>query len=215
LIYSQDNGRKPLHEAVRLGDMATVQSLIQAGADLNKTDCFNVTPLSLVNADSCRALLEHHASTLNIITILTADPAAIIAKLVAHCADLSGFYDSVSENPLCLCAYQFDPYFNWAPVDTRAAIFAWVRDAVTIQFAAASQPFADLPDDCAGDILEFLETYMTHKEMMYFAMHCLSPEANVWVRAVFNAAVVVGAASLFCQRFNIWHDKIRVFYYSI
>jgi hypothetical protein len=64
-----------------------------------------------------------------------------------------------------------------------------------IQFAASSQPFATLPDDCAGDILEFLDMTMPRMEMLYIVTHCASPDAYTWVRKLIAAAVVESVIS--------------------
>ena len=58
------------------------------------------------------------------------------------------------------------------------------------------QPFADLPDDCAGDVLEYFDAPKTRPELVYIATHCSSPEACAWVRKVVAAAVAVSASSL-------------------
>ena len=77
---------------------------------------------------------------------------------------------------------------------------AWALHVFIAQLAATVQLFEELPDDCAGDVLEFFG--MTHNESELIAKHCSSPEAQDWVRAVIAAAaaaVVVGAVRCFPQ----------------
>jgi hypothetical protein len=93
---------------------------------------------------------------------------------------------------LTLRAYQVDPSFLWAPSAARAVIFSWARDTWIAQRATLTEPFAQLPDDCAGDVLEYLDLLMTRKELLRIATYCSSAEANDSVRAVV-AAVAVSA----------------------
>jgi hypothetical protein len=102
---------------------------------------------------------------------------------------------------LSLRAHQLDPAFLWAPPAARYAVVAWARDVFIAQHAGSIQPFERLPDDCAGDVLEFFG--MTHNESELIAKHCSSPEAQDWVRAVIAAAaaaVVVGAVRCFHKK---------------
>ena len=92
---------------------------------------------------------------------------------------------------LSLRAYHLDPCFLWAPPMACAAVFAWAQRVFVAQLAATIQPFEKLPDDCAGDVLEFFG--MTHTESELIAKHCSSLEARAWVRKVVASAVVVGA----------------------
>ena len=92
---------------------------------------------------------------------------------------------------LSLRAHQLDPAFLWAPPAARYAVVAWARDVFIAQHAGSIQPFERLPDDCAGDVLEFFG--MTRNEFDLIAKHCSSPEAQGWVRAVIAAAVAVRA----------------------
>ena len=96
---------------------------------------------------------------------------------------------------LSLRAHHFGPAFLWAPPAARSAVFAWARVVFIAQHAGSTQPFERLPDDCAGDVLEFFG--MTHNESELIAKHCSSPEAQDWVRAVIAAAVAVGAMKFF------------------
>jgi len=99
---------------------------------------------------------------------------------------------------LSLRAHQLDPAFLWAPPAVRSAVVAWARDVFIAQHAGSIQPFERLPDDCAGDVLEFFG--MTHNESELMAKHCSSPEAQDWVRAVIAAAVAVGAIRCFHKK---------------
>jgi hypothetical protein len=60
-----------------------------------------------------------------------------------------------------------------------------------VQLACDTPPFGDVSDDCAGDILEYLETAMTRAEALHIASHCSSPEAYTWVRSVVAEATAV------------------------
>ena len=100
---------------------------------------------------------------------------------------------------LALRAHHLDPSFLWIPPAARAAVVAWTRDAYMAQHACSINPFQRLPEDCAGDVLEFFGT--SPKESELAAFHCSSLVAQNWVRAVLAAAVVVGAITSF-------HEKI-------
>jgi len=101
---------------------------------------------------------------------------------------------------LSLRDYQLDPSFLWAPRAACAAVFAWVRSAAIAQSASTCEAFAELPDDCAGDVLEFiLVTHLSRQESLHIATHSPSPEAHAWLHAVVNAAIAVS----FCFFFNI------------
>lgn len=84
--------------------------------------------------------------------------------------------------------------FLWAPAPARAAIFLWARNTFVVQLAKTVEPFEKLPEDCAGDVLEFLDIAMTRKEALHIATHCSSPEACAWVRAVVAAAAASAIA---------------------
>lgn len=180
----------PLHESVRREDMATAQSLVAAGADVNASNLLEETPFSLAAhaGSSLRDFFEHHAAVLN---FLGTDPAALVPAVVAHCAALSGLKDSVPAPKIQLSAHHLDPFFLWAPTGSRKGIFAWARNIFVIQFAANTTTFKDLPDDCAGDILEYLVTTMTRLETMLIMTNGFSPEAHDWALAVLKASVVV------------------------
>ena len=147
------------------------------------------TPLDLATDDTCRDILEHHQA---IFALVTEDPTILVTALLALCATHSDFEEPGPSSALSLRAHHFNPAFLWAPTAARSAVIAWALHVFIAQLAATIQLFEDLPDDCAGDVLEFFG--MTHKESERIAKHCSSPEAHAWVCAVIAAAVVVGAA---------------------
>jgi len=65
------------------------------------------------------------------------------------------------------------------------------REALTVHLAAATPPYAELPDDCAGDVLEFLGTHLARTELLDVVTHCASSGAQAWVWAVVSAANAV------------------------
>jgi len=92
---------------------------------------------------------------------------------------------SLFENKNCLS-------FAWVPVDARAVLFVWAQDAFAVHVAAFTRPFMDLPDDCAGDDLVFIELKLTTRERLLGVLeHCSSQSAKTWVREVTAAAVAV------------------------
>jgi len=184
----------PLHECVRRGDAATAQSLILAGANVDAEDSTGVTPLDLATFGSpCRALLEHHA---DVVAVLTAMPDLLVSASLAHCANCDSLGGAVSMTVLSLRGYHFDASFLWAPDDAREAVVAWARSALMAQLAANTPPFEDLSDDVAGDVLEYFDTAMTRFESLRIVAHCSSPKSLAWVRAV-TVADVVGNAEVF------------------
>jgi len=195
---------------VRLEDAETTQCLLAAGARMDVDDWNEETPFGQVeNGDTCHALYKHHTSSLAQLSI---NPKALVSAAVAHCATLSSSNDSSVPAPaLSLHAYQLDPSFLWAPREARFLVFKWARNAFVAQLAAMTQPFVDLPDDCAGDVLDYLEMAMTREESLCIAEHCSSPEANAWVHAANEAAMAVRFMSsnviqfylLFIQHFLI------------
>jgi len=92
---------------------------------------------------------------------------------------------------LSLREHQLGPSFFWATPAARAAIFTWARDVFIAQTAAITQPFEELPDDCAGDVLDFLETTMTPLKMLHVAMQYSSSDARACVCATVRAAIAV------------------------
>ena len=87
--------------------------------------------------------------------------------------------------------YHLDPYFFWAPLDARFMIFTWARDAFINQMAAYTSPFPELPEDCSGDVLEYLGTTMTREASLYYATVCTTPAAHAWERGVLAAGLTV------------------------
>ena len=110
---------------------------------------------------------------------------------------LSASGEPVPSSDLALRAHHLDPSFLWIPPAARAAVVAWTRDAYMAQHACSINPFQRLPEDCAGDVLEFFGMAMTCSDALHIAKHCSSPEARAWLRAVVAAAVVVGSMNCF------------------
>jgi len=177
--------------------MATIQSLLLADANVDFEDNNGVTPVHAAAPGSgCCNLLEHHAA---ILAIVAEDPAALVSAAVAYCAILASSAEPLPAKVLFLDVHYFDPTFVWAPYQAQTMVFTWARDAFTVQLATTTDPFVDLLDDCAGDVLEYLETTMSHTEFLHNLTHCISPEANVWVRAIVAAAVAVSSFILSVQ----------------
>ena len=130
----------------------------------------------------------HHKTVL---TALEEDPAALVAAAIAHFSALSSSSALVTDTELNLSGYHYDPSFLWAPYEARTAVFTWARDAFMVVFATNSDPYSELPDDCAGDVLEYLMGNMTRRESLHISMHCTSLQARAWVCAMFKAAVAV------------------------
>ena len=86
-------------------------------------------------------------------------------------------------------AYRLNPSFGWAPREARNSIIAWTREAYTVHLAA--EILNDLPEDCIGDVFEFLLSRLSRKEVFNVATYCSSLEAQAWLRAVLGAAVTV------------------------
>jgi len=193
LLFWKDEAYCPLRESVKKGDAATAQSLLEAGADVG-ADYFKnqyyMLPLKEANDSKCRALLEHHAASLE---VLEEDPQALLSAVQAHWAALS---TNASEAltpmvALSLRPYHFDPSFLWAPHAARNAVISWARNVYTVQQATTNQLFAEISDDCSGDVLEYLEMSMPRIESLKVAAHGSSPETRAWVRAIVASAVVV------------------------
>jgi hypothetical protein len=171
-----------------------VQTLIAAGADVAKKDPLGVTSLELASKTTSfcnifsRTALKHHAG---ILATLGNDPAALVSAAIAHCASLSSSTDPKPAKALPLRSYHLEPPFLWAPPAARASIIAWARDSFIIQIATTIPPFVELPDDCAGDILEYFDSQVTHGQVLHNAMHSFSFEAHAWVRAVVITEVAV------------------------
>lgn len=174
---------------MRQGDVATTECLLAAGACMDVEDWNEETPFGHIeDGDACHALYKHHTSSLAQVRI---NPNALVSAVVAHCATLSSSNDSVPAPALSLHAYQLDASFLWAPRKARSLVFKWARNAFVAQLAALTLPFVDLPGDCAGDVLEYLEMAMSRAESMHIVAHCSSPEAHAWVHAANVAAMAV------------------------
>ena len=187
----------PLHYAVmedRCGsDVATVKTLITAGADINAYSFGSFgysTPLKLAsgNCRQCYKILKHHAS---ILSALKMDPTALLRTVIAEHPTLpapaAGGSTSLTA-ALPLRKYQRDPSFLWAPDAARTAVIAWARDAFIFQHTTV-KPFLDLPSDCLSDTFEYLRNTMTRTESLHMATQDIAPEARAWVRAVIREAV--------------------------
>ena len=114
----------------------------------------------------------------------------------AHCATHSGFKDFVPASALFLHEYQLDASFFWAPSKARNLIFTWARSAFIVHLGASTEPIFELFDDCAGDVLQYLESDMTRAESSRIITHCSSPKAQYWLRAVNVAAIAVSISTL-------------------
>jgi hypothetical protein len=136
----------------------------------------------------CHVLLRRHNG---ILRRLEKNPASLIPAAIAHCATLSASKDFVPTPGLFLGEPQSDPHFFWAPPQACNLVFKWARNVFVAQLAANIKPFAELPDDCTGDVLEHLEMAMTRTESQRIIAHCSSPGACAWVRVVVAAAAMV------------------------
>ena len=149
------------------------------------------TPLDLATDNHpCRDLLKNHAIILDRVHD---NPAIFISAVLAHCTELFTSGEAVPAPELALHSYHLEPSFLWVPSAARVLVFKWARNAYIAQTAASIKPLAELPDDCAGDILEFLTT-MPRTEPPHIVAHCSSPEAHAWVRAVVTVALEVANA---------------------
>jgi len=183
----QPHGSTSLHVAATNGDAATVESLVVAGARLSIKDSNGATPLNLAIDDICYGILKDYAGAY---AILIEYPTSLVSSILAHSAALPSAIEPVPTTALSLRAHQLDPSFRWALPAARAAVYSWARDAFIVQLAANTQPFEKLPEDCAGDVLDFFETALTRAEASHLTTHCSSPEASAWVCAIIVAAVV-------------------------
>ena len=176
LTVCLQDGRIPLNESVRHGNVEKTQSLIVAGMDVNVKDKNGATALDNVEANDrvTRDLLEHHNATLSIVN---EDPGTLVSAALAHCAILSSSAGSVPASGLHLRPYQLDPFFLWAPPAARVRVFKWARNTLVAQLAATVRPFLDLSDDSAGDVLEYFDIAMPRDDSLLIATHCSSPKA--------------------------------------
>ena len=180
------NGRTPLHEAAERGDIWTVHALLAAGADVRAKDREGIEPDQLVPDNRCSALFKHFAF---VVAVLETNPATIVSAVAAYCAGKTSI--TTSELLPSLIPSQLTPPFLWAPQSGRAKIYEWARNAFIVQLAATTQPFTDLPDDCAGDILEYISMSVLRQDALHVLTNCSSPEAHAWVRAVLASALAV------------------------
>jgi len=185
--YTIDESKQhtSLHEAVKFGDAATLRAIIVASAKL----------IDVESHGACREILEHHAAAH---ASITEDPTTLVASALAHCATLSATEEPFPATAISLRAYHFDPHFLWVTPAARIAVVNWAQYVFITQLEPTTplfKSFKTLPDDCAGDVLEFFEPGMTHERAVHIAKHCSSPEARAWVRAVITAAVVAKATA--------------------
>ena len=127
----------------------------------------------------CHILLEQHEEAL---AFFDTRPTALVTAVVAHCSTLSGAKEFAPPTALSLQTYHFYPSFLWAPPAARTAVCQWARNAAIVQLAAYTKPFVELPDDCAGDVLEYLEMEMARAKTLHVSTHCTSPAACVYTQ---------------------------------
>jgi len=181
---------------VRRGNAYATEVLIAAGVDIDATNWDAERPIDLAIDEACRELLDHHAP---IIAEVDREASALVVAAHVHWANLSSSTVLLATPTLSLRAYHLDPSFLWAPLDARNAVFAWARGVSIAQLAATTQLFADLPDDCGGDVLEYLEVMMPRKVMLNLAAHSSSPKASAWVHLIVSAAAVVSISRISSQ----------------
>jgi len=156
---------------------------------------------SIIATAAARANFEHHCALVNHLSIY---PSDVIPAVIAYCtcsrvsddlATTAELFISTVEGPLPiqalnLHAYHFhDPSFRWAPTEARVKIFAWAQDLFAAHLVAYTLPFADLPDDCVGDVWEYMIEIVTARiELQHVIRCCSSPETLAWIRAVVAAA---------------------------
>jgi len=188
-LLCKKNYSSTLIESAKLGNAVLSRTRITAGAEMYHSNGHIETALDLASEDTFRALLEHHEGVL---VVLWHAPSALLSAVRTHCATMSTPPEAIFVAPgVPLRAYHLIPTLLWAPPPALATVVAWARGVIIAQGAATAQPFSELPDDCAGDILEFLETAMPRAESLQFTTQRLSPEAQAWVHTVLVAAVVV------------------------
>lgn len=170
--------------------------MIAAGAFADGPNALGERPLDVASDDACRALLVHHNA---VFAVVRDNPLALLHFVYEHCARGAPPEEILVAPELPLRAYHLDPSMLWAPAPARAAVVAWAKDAIVGQAVAMTLSLADLPDDCAGDILDFLEMSMTltrRQELLHHSTtSIMSPEAHTWMREVIIAAVVVRSMS--------------------
>jgi len=115
---------KPRHDSITLGDFATTETLIIAGADVEVSSSTYSRPSTLARwgiCDKIRAFFQYHTAAL---TTLAADPTALVSAVAVHCASLSASGQRALATELALPASYFDSFFLWAPSAARAAVIA-------------------------------------------------------------------------------------------
>jgi len=169
-----------------------VQRLVIAGADAYEQHWNGATPHDVEKNDrNCRTFFRQHTT---IVSALAEDPTALASAAYVHCATLSSLKtEATPVTSLSLDPHHLEPPLLWAPRTARAPLIIWARNVFIVKIATATEPFTDLPDDCAGDVLEYLQMSMTRMEASRIATLSLSPEAHSWVRAVLVAEAVVSS----------------------
>jgi len=152
--------------------------------------CFK--PIDYATDEACRAFLKHHEEY---VLPRSNDPECLLDVAIEYCSPLSASSNVETEENLHM--YHLDPYFFWAPPDARYMIFGWAQNAFTNQLAAYTQPVLELLEDCAGDVLEYLDTTMTREDSLYYATECATPAAHAWVRDVLAAGVSLSTGMKF------------------
>jgi len=172
------------------GDVATVRVLVAAGADVRAEDHKGFAPCQLADGDDCRDIFRQLATAH---AVLQACPVDFIFDVAADV--VMGHSTALTEysEPL---PYQLDPPFLWAPLSGRSKIYEWARSAFIIHAATVTEPFIDLPDDCAGDVLDYTSMSMSRLDALCVLTHFSSPEAHDWVRRVLLTAIAVSTAHM-------------------
>jgi len=120
----------------------------------------------------------------------------MVSAARAHCDALSASSNEAVPSTAPLREYHLDPAFNWAPHGAHNTVIAWARDVFTVHVVHNHQLFADLPDDCCGDVSEFLVMTMARSEILHVSRH-YSSKALAWVHEVLAAAVVVSILPIY------------------
>jgi len=64
-------------------------------------------------------------------------------------------------------------------------------DFCAVKLTISADLVVELPDDCAGDVSDFLTEIMSRAEITIAMKHLSSPEAYAWVRKMITAEVIV------------------------
>jgi hypothetical protein len=183
------NGATALFYASIKGHAPIVEILLKAGADTKVKDADGLTVL-------IHASINGHAATVK--QLFQASP---------NTGTENREWCEVPATVLSQRAFQVDPSFPWAPASARTTIFSWARDLFLLKkYALSFQPLVDLPDDCIGDVLEYLMSTVTRKETVGLSTHWPTPETHAWIRAVIAAALKMRKIMYFFS-----HDFTQIF----